>query len=110
MPLERLRRLSSEHPDGHKCLWSDSDGFRRAGGGRPPNTAPARYGGELAPAVFVPAARVGATSAARLDALGVSVGLSAPTATFARGRDTPALWDAQERLDDLTAALRADKV
>jgi hypothetical protein len=77
------------HPGGDKCIWSDFDGSRRAGGGRPPNAAPSRDGCGLAPTACLPAARVGVTCASRLDSLGLRVGLSSPAADLGAGGGRP---------------------
>ena len=71
---------------GPKCLWSDFDSSRRAGGRSPPTSAPSRFGGGVAPSARLPPPRDGGSDALGVDPLGLVAGDASSTAGFCAGR------------------------
>jgi hypothetical protein len=60
-PLDKAAGGAWTRAGWSKYIWSDFDGFRRAGGSHPPTPTPAPDGGGLAPTPSLPSLWVGAT-------------------------------------------------
>jgi hypothetical protein len=67
-------------PGRTKCIWSDFDSSRRAGGRHPPTSTPSHGGGGVVPPARLSAPGDGGTGAPRLDALGLVAGDAASAA------------------------------
>ena len=78
-------RGAGTHPGRTRCIWSDFNSSRQAGGSSPPT--PSRSGHNVAPSARLPVARSDATSAPWLAALGLVEGDTSAAAWFpAHGR------------------------